>query len=41
MDAPTDIWIDIVRALGVGGLTTVAVGVGYVLVGVILWIMEG
>ncbi len=41
MDAQTDIWTDIVRALGVGGLTMIAVGVGYLLVGIIMWIMEG
>lgn len=41
MDSQTDIWIDIVRALGSGGITAIAVSVGYLVGLIIVWIVEG
>lgn len=34
-------WVDVLHVLGSGGVTTIAVLIGYGVVVVILWIMEG
>lgn len=33
-------WADVLHILGVGGVTTIALGVGYGVVMIILWIFE-